>query len=282
MPDKKVVAIYGMGLIGGSLGLALHGKGYYCIGIGRNPEKLADAFALGAADEVTTEVKEGVARADIVVLALPIELIIPTVKQIKPWIKKKTIVTDVGSVKGCIVKDAQKILASAFVGSHPMAGSEKSGMHNAVKSLFYKAGCVVVPGRKSPRAVSVITQLWRDAGAEVMVTDARTHDHMAAVCSHLPHILAYAIMGYVEHLGIKNKLIFKIPAGSFRDMTRVVMSSPDMWTGITSCNRYEIKRALQGFNKYVKKIVSVIGQRKKSALIFNRAAQSRKKMEKRF
>ncbi|MFH1379581.1 MAG: prephenate dehydrogenase/arogenate dehydrogenase family protein [bacterium] len=278
MKTKKIIAIYGLGLIGGSLGLALKQKGYYRIGIGRNPKKLAAAFTLGAADMVTTDVRDGVKHADIVVLALPVDRISAALNTIKPWIKKQTIVTDAGSVKGCIMRDAARILPAQFIGSHPMAGSEKSGIHYASGSLFKSAGCVVVPGTKNPKALAEITGLWKQAGAEVIVTDAETHDYMVAVCSHIPHILAYAMMEFVGTLAKENPSILKVPAGSFKDMTRVAMSNPEMWAQILQSNKHQIMRALRMFNTHVKNILSSIDKKNKSSAIFKRAGDSRKKM----
>lgn len=273
---KTKLAIYGLGLIGGSLGLALKGKGYYRIGIGRNIRKLAYALRRGAVDAITTDVTEGVEDADIVVLALPVELILPTLKKIKPWLKKSAVVTDVGSVKGCIMRGAKNILPARFVGSHPMAGSEKSGIRFARKNLFHQAGCVVVPGKSHSRVIQRIKNLWRKAGANIVVLDEHTHDYLVAICSHLPHIIAYAMMHYLMHISSKHTAIVHMLAGSFRDITRVAMSSPDLWSQITLSNRMQIRKTVKEFNFFLKKINSTLHKPPVSRILFEKAAVERR------
>lgn len=276
--NKTKIAIYGLGLIGSSLGLSLKNKGYERIGIGRNKKKLALAARMGVVDYTTTDLKKGLHDADIVVLAVPVGLIIPLLRKIKPFIKKNTVVTDVGSVKGCIMDSAKKILPTMFVGSHPMAGSEKSGCTFARKDLFKGAGCVVVKGNNPSWAVQKIVRIWKETGSKIIFLDKNTHDHLVAICSHLPHIFAYAMMTYVKKVSKKNKFIFSMAAGSFKDMTRVAMSSPDLWAQISVCNKSHIRSSLHEFRSIINHIVSLLDNPKRSACVYKEAAELRSRL----
>ncbi len=280
MKKRKItVALYGMGLMGGSLGLALKGKGYQRIGIGRNRSRLAQALRAGAVDRVTVDLAGGLRRADLVVLALPVARIVPVLKKIRPLIGPETVVTDVGSVKATIMRGARSILPRMFVGSHPMAGSEKSGIRFASKKLFIGAGCLVVPGKNPSWVIDSVKRLWKDAGARVMIIDAQTHDKLVAMVSHLPHVVAYAMTAYFSDVAKKNECVARMFAGSFRDITRVAMSDPAMWSQIMRDNKTVLRSVIRKFNQHIGRISSVIDRPERSLRIFKKAAAVRTQLE---
>ncbi len=254
---KTTVAIIGVGLIGGSLGLALKKRKpckYRVIGIGRHPQKLSQAKKCGAIDEVFTDISSGVREADIVVVCSPVDTIGAIVGTIAPFIKPGAVITDVGSVKGNVTKEAlaalPKALRKIFVGAHPMAGAEKSGIAAADCSLFCNSSVVIDPANKT--AAAVVAALWKDAGAIPVWLSPRTHDTIVAVTSHLPHILAYALCAQASKLDHDGE-VSRIISGSFKDLTRVADSDPDAWATICSSNAKQIALAIDNMITALKK-----------------------------
>ncbi len=234
---KPTVAIIGVGLIGGSLGQALRqSKRYRVLGIARRPfSTLRDAKHLGAIDAGSTNLTD-VYQADIIVMATPVDSIVPFVQKIKPFLKPHAIVTDVGSVKGIL---DQQIRGVRFVGAHPLAGSHKTGVKAARADLFKGATCVLVPQDRT--ALKSIRDLWRTTGARVLIMSAQAHDAAVALTSHLPHLLAHALV----HAAAKRpnqKILQSLMAGSFRDVTRVASSDPDQWVQIFQANLKNLRR----------------------------------------
>lgn len=248
----KKIAIIGVGLIGGSLGMALrrHHKKYFVTGIGRSEEKLRAALRSGAVDEATTDMGCGVKEADIVVICTPVDTIAATVRQMLPFVKPGAIITDAGSVKGPVVADVKKVLArfpgtpssrAVFIGGHPMAGSEKNGVDHARAALYDGASVVLTPATAASSAAGrALSRLWHDAGASVIFMDAGRHDRIVAATSHLPHCLAFSLCRIAARAPGAEKLL----AGSFRDATRVAASSSRDWAVICSANRREVGRAI--------------------------------------
>ena len=244
----KNITIIGVGLIGGSIGLALKkskGVKVKITGVGRNIRRLQLAKKLKAVDEITLDLKEGVKNAEVVFVCLPIDLIAPTVKKIIPYCQKKTIITDVGSIKEPIVK---KIKTANFVGGHPIAGSEKTSVQYASANLFSGATVVLTPtSQTSPAALATIKKLWKIMNARTIITmPAATHDRLIAFTSHLPHILAFALINSIND--------FSLVGPGFRDTTRIASADSKIWSEIIWQNRKNISAALSRFQKELLKI----------------------------
>jgi prephenate dehydrogenase len=257
---KTNAAIVGLGLMGGSLGQALRRSGRYrVIGIARRAATLRDAKRLGAIDEGSIHFQEA-AKASIVVLATPVASIVPTLRRLLPFLKPGTIVTDVGSVKGSILRDIAKLRLPKnvhFIGSHPLAGSHRKGVAAAQRDLFKGATCVVIPFGKAPRAP--VLALWKAAGARTLLLNAERHDRAVAVTSHLPHVLAHALVHTV--MSDKDRLLLKnLAAGSFRDMTRVASSDPDYWADIFQANLPAVRLALRQFRRELNRLESSLSR----------------------
>jgi len=259
MKKVKVISIIGMGLVGGSLGMALKraDKALKVIGVGRNNGRLRKAKELGAADEVTTDFCGGVREADLVVVAVPVEKTVEIIKKTVKCLKKGAVVTDAGSVKGKLVKASERLMPEGvnFVGSHPMAGSEKTGIENAVKDLYRGSTCIVTKtGRTNKNAMESVKRMWKKAGARVLVKTPREHDRLVAEVSHLPHLLSFSMMSQIGKIEKKEKDLSKITAGAYRDMTRISASSPELWADIFYANREFIHVSASIFIRNLKKI----------------------------
>jgi prephenate dehydrogenase len=245
---KPTVAIVGIGLIGGSLGQALRKtKHYRVLGIARRPATLLEARRVGAIDVGTTSLAD-VYAADIVVMASPVDTIVPLIEKIKPYLKPRAIVTDVGSVKGLF---DERIRGVRFVGAHPLAGSHKTGVSAARPDLFQKAVCVLVP--QMPSAGRVIRKMWTDVGARVLLMSAKDHDAAVAVTSHLPHLLAHALVQTASRRP-DQKILKSLMAGSFRDVTRVASSDPEQWVQIFRANLRNLRRAVRLFQRELNRL----------------------------
>lgn len=279
------VCIIGLGLIGGSLGLALRrvrwkGRRLFTVhGSSRSASTLRVAKRRGAVDRVSTSLSLAVSSADIVVLATPVQVMPALTKKILPHLKRNAVLTDVGSVKSSVRDQIKKSLGRRrdvqFVGAHPIAGSEKAGIEHAHKDLFEGAVCVITADKSSSLAVRQVTRLWQSAGARPLVLSADKHDEILSMTSHLPHLLAFALFSQVRQAASRNKNVRKMTAGSFRDMTRIAGSDAEVWAGIIQSNRGQIQKSwkkfqadVQGLLKssegaLVKKIASLSSDRHK-------------------
>ena len=272
MKQIKTVAIIGVGLIGGSIGMALKKRTKIrVIGIGRHRHKLLKALKLGAVDEITTDFCLGVKSADLVVIATPVDVIGLTVKKVLGCLKKGCIITDVGSVKGTVVKEMERIISKRclfFIGGHPMAGSEQKGVDVARNNLFNNAVCILTPsGKSSSEAVRIVQDIWQKAGAKVIKMSPARHDEIVSCTSHLPHILASSLVDLVHKLDKKDENVSLLTAGSFRDLTRVASSDPMLWTEICLNNRTSILSAIKQFSLILKQIETAINQNNRVKLL---------------
>ncbi len=242
------VAIVGIGLIGGSLGMALKRRrlARRVIGIGRSRERLDLARALGAVDEIETDLAAGVEGADVVVLCTTVGHILESLPAVLAAARPGAVVTDVGSTKGMIVARAGG--APRFVGGHPMAGSEQAGVEAATATLFEEATWAITPtDGADPEATRAIETLAGSVGASTLTLTPSAHDAMLAVTSHLPHVLASALMRRaVAARGIHPETA-QLTAGSFADATRVATSPPEIWRDVCLTNRDALLHALRGF-----------------------------------
>ena len=249
------VAVIGIGLIGGSLSLALkkHRPDLEITGFDR-PEVLDEAKRRGAIDNVASTAADAVTGAELVVIAVPIAGILHTLTEIAPALTAGAIVTDVGSVKRPIMEHAQAVLpaTATFIGGHPMAGSERSGLHHADPFLFENATYVLCPpapirADEFAREQASFVEIIEAVGARIIVLDAERHDRIAAAVSHLPQLLAVALMNYVGRLHDADDAFLRLAAGGFRDMTRIAASPFDMWQDILVANEGPILDMLAGF-----------------------------------
>jgi prephenate dehydrogenase len=237
------LTVVGVGLIGGSIGLAARRRGLAkrIIGVGRQPATLDRARQLGAIDEACADLADAVGQAEVAVFCTPVTLIAEQVLAAAPRCAAGTLLTDAGSTKGAIVEaiDGRLPQGVAFVGSHPVAGSEKRGPDHADADLFQDRVTVVTPTPASdPAAVARTIAFWRALGSRVICMDPEQHDRALAVTSHLPHLLASALAGTLP------PDLHALTANGFRDTTRIAAGDPALWTGILMQNRAALLDAL--------------------------------------
>jgi prephenate dehydrogenase len=239
------VTIIGVGLIGGSLAKVMKAKNLAgtITGAGRSREALEHALRLGVIDRGGQDVRRSVEQADLVLLASPVRTFAPIVREIGSHLKTGAILTDVGSVKGGMVKVLEDLLPPGvhFVPGHPIAGREQHGVAAATEDLFRGAKCILTPtARTDARALETVKDLWAAAGASVMVMDPDLHDHVFSAVSHMPHVAAFAMMNAVAGLGSGKEQYLQFSGAGFRDFTRIAASSPEMWRDICLLNAKNI------------------------------------------
>lgn len=259
------ITIVGLGLMGGSLGLALKKRriAREIIGIARRQSTLKEALRRGAIDWGSTRLSQESLQADLIVLAVPPLSVGEIAKKIARVSKGRLIVTDAASAKGQIVSTLERALPSriSFVGSHPMAGSERSGIEAARPDLFHPSACIITRTPKtSTQAIKKVSSLWRSVGGRVIVLSPREHDRLVAQISHLPHLTAVALT-----LAAQRKAL-PLAAGGFKDATRVALSDPDLWSEICMTNRREITKALDRFLAQLKGFRTLVATGKSNAL----------------
>ena len=254
-PAFARIAFIGIGLIGSSLARVLRRESPQTalVACARRAETLAAVERLGLADAVTDDPAAAVAGANLVVLATPLSAYAAIGRRIAPALAPGTIVTDVGSVKGAVIRDLAPLLPDGvhFVPGHPVAGTEHSGPEAGFAELFRDRWCILTPPPDTDEAaIERVADLWRAAGMRVVRMAADHHDKVLAVTSHLPHLIAYTIVGTATDLGddLKSEVI-AYSAGGFRDFTRIAASDPVMWRDIFLSNREAVLEILQRFSE---------------------------------
>ena len=247
------LTIIGVGLIGGSLARVCRKKGLAdeLVGVGRGRKNLELAVELGVIDRWSHQVEEGVDGADGVVLATPMGTIIPLAKRMAPHIEAGCLVTDVGSTKASVVEPLERLLqpSAAFVGGHPIAGTEKSGVEASFETLFEGFPCILTPtDRTDTEALARVQSLWEACGMSVVCMGPDTHDTLMAGVSHLPHMVAYALINTVTGLSSNDHDAVAYSAGGFRDFTRIAASDPTMWRDICLTNREPLLAMIDRFS----------------------------------
>jgi cyclohexadieny/prephenate dehydrogenase len=249
------VAIIGIGLIGSSLARVLRRDSPQTriVACARRAETLAAADRLGIADETTDDPAAAVEGADLVVVATPLSAYAEIARHIAPKLTEGAIVTDVGSVKGAAIAALAPVLPDRahFVPGHPVAGTEHSGPQAGFAEMFRDRWCILTPlPETAPEAVAKIAALWQMAGMRVATMAADHHDKVLAVTSHLPHLIAYTIVGTATELGedLQSEVV-AYSAGGFRDFTRIAASDPVMWRDVFLTNREAVLEVLQRFNE---------------------------------
>jgi prephenate dehydrogenase len=267
--------IVGVGLIGGSLGMALRARGLAreVVGVTRVPETIAAARERGAIDRGTVDPVEGVAGADLVVLATPPGLVVPVARQVLPRLRPGALVTDVASVKAEIVRDVEALLppggGPAFLGGHPMAGNEGRGIAAASAALFEGTAYLLTPTRRTPpEALARIAALARGLGASPVVMGPDEHDRAVAVTSHLPYLVAAALVGISGGAA---------PAAgpAFLGATRVAGSPVELWAQICRLNQTPIRGALAAFRDELGRLEAALGDGDRLGAMLERARRAR-------
>lgn len=257
------LAVYGVGLIGGSFALALKAAGAVSqvVGVGRSRANLEAALAAGVIDAIAIDDKRACEDADLVLLAMPVGQMGAVMARIAGHLGKSTIVTDAGSTKRDVVELARKHLSASmprFVPAHPIAGAEKSGATAAKAELFRGRHLLLTPQSETDEsAVGLVRTAWEICGMRVSTMDAETHDRVLASVSHLPHVLSFAL---VHELAARANAqqVFDLAAGGFRDFTRIAGSSPEMWRDICVSNRDVILDELNAYREELTRIEALL------------------------
>ena len=255
--DFKKTTIIGVGLIGGSFGLALKEKkpNFKIVGVDKT-EIIKKAIARRAIDEGTVNLEEGIKEADIVIIATPVKTILNILTQIDPFLKKGCLVTDTGSTKGQIVERANKVLSKDvfFIGGHPMAGSEKYGIEEADSHLFQDKTYILTPTNKSNLVpLKKMLLLIKMINANILILNPLEHDKIVGAVSHLPQIIAVSLINTIAELALpgNNNNYFKAVGDGFRDMTRIASSPYKIWEDICETNQENILEMIQKFRNYL-------------------------------
>ena len=253
----KSLAILGPGLLGGSIALAARRAGGFRTGLwARRAEAVAEIAALGIADAASTDLRTIVAAADLVVLCVPIGVMPALAREIADAISPRTVVTDVGSVKASVVAELGAILGGRFIGSHPMAGSEQTGIAAARVGLFENAACIVTPDASSDAdAVAEVRAFWQTLGGRILEVSPAGHDEIVALISHLPHLLAATL---VQTVAEENASAFEFSGPGFRDTTRVAAGPPAMWAEILHANRDAVCKSAEALIEKLRGIITLL------------------------
>ena len=268
----KRVALIGFGLIGGSIarGAKLQGLADEIVTTARSEKTRARVAELGIVDRVVESNAEAAADADLVILCIPVGACGPVMQEIAPFLKPGAIVSDVGSVKGAIVREMGPHIPEAahFVPAHPVAGTEHSGPDSGFAELFINRWCILTPPEGTdPGAVEKLRTFWAGLGAKVEIMTPDHHDLVLAITSHLPHLIAYTIVGTADELEeVTSSEVIKFSAGGFRDFTRIAASDPTMWRDVFLNNKDAVLEMLGTFNEDLSKLTRAIRRNDGEAL----------------
>ena len=262
------VTIVGVGLIGGSLGMILKQQGLadQVVGVGRTIENLELALTIGAIDRFEQDPQQAMSGTDLVILATPIESYAGHLRKWGGLLAEGTIVSDVGSIKGPLVEQAESLMPPGvhFVGAHPIAGKEKSGAGAASLDLYQNALCLLTPTEKTnTEALSKVRQMWEAAGSTVRSIDPFLHDWILGAVSHLPHVAAFALMNALNDLQQQTKGdadLLNFSGGGLRDTTRIAASSPEMWRDIFLWNKDNLILMIESLEHHLQRMKSYIQQ----------------------
>ena len=262
------VTIIGVGLIGGSIGLAIKRKhaAREVTGVFRRASTMKKALKRKAVDRGTMDMREGVKGADLIIIAAPARSIPLLAREAARYAKPGAVITDAGSTKSWIVRSVEKSIKPSsgisFVGSHPMAGSEHAGVEFAKNDLLTGAPCIVTRTKKTnAKAFNKVVKFWKSLGSKVKVMSPEEHDRTVSMISHLPHIMAFSLAGAVSPKDIA------CAAEGFKDTTRVASSDPALWADIFYTNTKEIANACRVFEKYYSKVLRALSENKYGSLV---------------
>ena len=272
MKPFEQITIIGVGLLGGSLARVCIKKGLVekVVGFGRYPEKLKKAQELGIINSCATDLETAVKNADLVVLCTPVSASAPLAREMAPFLQSGCVVTDVGSVKKSVVGDIQSLMPDSvhFVGSHPIAGGEKSGYEASSPDLFEQQKCIVTPTPKTnPSALARVKELWEQTGMQVIAMDVEEHDYIFGAVSHLPHIIAYILMNTIGEISTKNyEEIISFSGKGLKDTTRIASSDPLMWRDICLSNKKSVLSLIDKFQGTLQQVRNTIDKEDRQLL----------------
>ena len=276
------IVIFGVGLIGGSVALALKKlpDPPHITGVGRSNQSLQEALSLGLIDSAETDIAIALENADLILIATPVAQTPAILKSILPHLAAHTVITDAGSTKSDVMAYAEAELGdhfNQFVGGHPIAGAEKSGPSAAIADLYIGKNVILTPGSVTDlEAVSKVAALWESCGAVVSNMRPEDHDSVFAAVSHLPHLLAFAL---VEDLAKRDnaELLFKFAASGFRDFTRIAGSHPEMWRDIALANKQALLKELNTYQQAVTEMSALLENNDHEGLfaLFDHASHAR-------
>ena len=276
----KKVCIIGLGLIGGSIGLAMKRSkiSNQIIGFARSNSTLKRAIELGLVDKVKDNLEDAVNDCDLIILATPLSTFKKLVEEMSPFLKKDCIITDTGSAKLTVIEDLKDILPNGveFVPGHPIAGTEESGPDAGFAELFDNRWCILTPTEdNSSNAVDLVKDFWESIGSKVEIMDPMHHDKVLAITSHIPHLIAFNIVGTANNLAnVTEKEVVKYSAGGFRDFTRIAASDPKMWSDIFTYNSDAVLEMLDLFSNDLAKLKAAV-IKKDSDLLFSNFEKTR-------
>jgi cyclohexadieny/prephenate dehydrogenase len=263
-PIVQRLALIGTGLIGGSIARAARASGAATtiVATARSPETRKRVAELGFADQVAETSAAAVKDADLVIVSIPVGASGDVAKEIGPHLKPGAILSDVGSVKGSVVRDMAPHVPKGvhFIPAHPVAGTENSGPDSGFVELFVNRWCILTPVEGTdPAATKTLSAFWSALGANVEIMTPDHHDLVLAVTSHLPHLIAYTIVGTADELGdVTESEVLKFSAGGFRDFTRIAASDPTMWRDVFLHNKEAVLEMLGTFNEDLSKLTRAI------------------------
>lgn len=286
--DPIRIAIFGVGLIGGSLALCFKGKpGVTVVGHSVNPASVKKYVERGVVDEATVSVAEAAANADFLFLCVPVGRLADYVDELSRLpLKPGCIVTDVGSTKASVVHHGRKLeeTGAVFIGGHPMAGSERTGVEAASYYLFENAYYVLTPTEQTPKeAVARLASLLKCTRAHIVKTDAVLHDDIVGAISHLPHMIAVGLVNQIAGYNERNDLYASLAAGGFRDITRIASGDPLLWRDILLNNREVLLKLLEGWQEEMDKFRRLLATEDGDGVAdaFRRAGQFRSSLPER-
>ena len=274
------ITIIGVGLIGGSLALALKERNLAkaVFGYGRDQTRLEEAQKSNVIDAFSTNIKEAIDEANIIVIATPVGTFKDILHQIEPLISSNVIITDVGSTKSDIVNIVNDILrdkSGCFIPAHPIAGKERSGFEVSDSKLYDGKKVIITPQEtNSPESIDVIDQMWKNVGADVDFMSAESHDNLLGMTSHLPHMLAFSLVNYLVDQN-PNASIYA--GGGFKDFSRIASGDAVMWRDICLQNKNQIMNHLKGYQSTLDDLLEAINDedREKLGQLFTTAKKTR-------
>jgi len=272
MKPFKQITILGIGLIGASLALSCRQRKLAgtLVGFGRNAANLKKAQERGIIDSGSTDLKTAVTGSDLIVLCTPVGVLVERVREMIPFLQDGCIITDAGSVKGPLVEEIDALVPKTihYVGAHPIAGGEQSGLEAAREDLLTGAKCIITPtANTQAEALERVTEFWAEVGMQTLTMDAHEHDTVFGALSHLPHVVAYALMNTVANVKTASHGdILSMSGGGLKDITRIASSDPVMWRDICLKNKLPVVTLINQFQSALENIKTLIEQDQAEAL----------------
>jgi len=272
MKPFKQITILGVGLIGASLAHSCRQRklAKKIVGFGRNADNLKKAQEKNVIDSGSTDLKTAVTGSDLIVLCTPVGVLVERVREMIPFLQDGCIITDAGSVKGSLVEEIDALVPNTvhYVGAHPIAGGEQSGLEAANANLLTGAKCIITPTASTlAEALQRVIGFWTEVGMQTLTMDAHEHDTVFGALSHLPHVVAYALMNTVANVKTANHGdILSMSGGGLKDITRIASSDPVMWRDICLKNKLPVVTLINQFQNALENIKALIEQDQAEAL----------------